>query len=744
MGSKKDSEKHAEKQVEKHAEKHTEKQMKSPRAKSSVRNTVPGVQLYENRELSWLRFNERVLEESEDERTPLCERLSFISIFQTNLDEFFMVRVGSIHDEMMLKDGSRENKTGMTMGEQLEAIRERVKELNKRKDASYAHLMGRLQEENIHIINFQKLDERQGAYLQTYFEQEVMPLLSPIIVTKKQPFPFIKNNEICAVAVLGTKNSKAKKVNTRIGIVPCNNGMFKRLIQIPGSAGYYMLAEELILHFLPSVFTGYNIVSKSLIRVTRNADIDADKGYDEELSYREHMEEIIKQRRKLTPVRMEYTRDLDKQVLMQMKNYLKIDKDMIFKIKAPLDLSFVFDIQDILRNKSELFFERRIPQRSPELDETKPLLPQIVEKDKFLSYPYQSIRPFLNMLTEAANDPTVVSIKMTLYRLAKQSKVVEALVEAAENGKQVDVLVELKARFDEENNIGWSRRLEAAGCHVIYGLDGLKVHSKLCLITRKVGDEVQYITQIGTGNYNEKTARLYTDLCIMTADEKIGAEAARVFQALSLGEVMQSTEHLFVAPKCLQNKIIDKIEREIQIARDGGEGYLGFKLNSLTDKVIIDKLIEASEAGVKIEMIIRGINCLRTGIPGKTDNIRVVSIVGRFLEHSRIYIFGKGNREEIYIASADFMTRNTVHRVEVAAPVYDPDSRKKIMDMFRLQLRDNVKAREQQPDGSYTYVLHETPAVNAQEELYLEAYQAAGNVVSEQGAGAPAAEETEV
>ena len=505
-----------------------------------------------------------------------------------------------------------------------------------------------------------------------------------------------------------------------------NNGMFRRLIQIPGTKGYFMLAEELILHFLPSVFQGYNIISKSLIRVTRNADIDADKVYDEELNYRDHMAEVIKQRRKLTPIRMEYTRDLDKQVLTQMKNYLKIDKDMIFKSKSPLDLSFVFDIQDILRHKAELFFERRIPQRSPMLDETKPLLPQIIEEDKLLSYPYESIRPFLNMLSEAANDPNVVSIKMTLYRLAKHSKVVEALVEAAENGKQVDVLVELKARFDEENNIGWSRMLEAAGCHVIYGLDGLKVHSKLCLITRKTGDGVQYITQIGTGNYNEKTARLYTDVCLMTADEKLGAEAAKVFQALSLGEVMKSTEHLLVAPKCLQNKVIDKIEREIQIAKDGGEGYLGFKLNSLTDKKIIDKLIQASKAGVKVEMVIRGINCLRTKIPGKTDHIRTVSIVGRYLEHSRIYIFGKGAREEMYISSADFMTRNTVRRVEVAAPIYDSRLKDRLRSMFRTQLADNVKAREQQADGSYPYVKHEEPAVNAQEEQYIEAYQAVG------------------
>ncbi len=689
-----------------------------------------GVQMYENRELSWLKFNERVLEESEDERTPLCERLSFISIFQTNLDEFFMVRVGSLHDEMLLKENPRENKTNLTAEEQLEAIRERVKELTKRKDVSYSKLMEKLEEENIHLINFAKLDEKQGDYLKKYFENEIMPLLSPITVSKKQPFPFIKNNEICAVGVLIPKNSKAKNPKTRIGIVPCNNGMFRRLIQIPNSKGYYMLAEELILHFLPQVFQGYTIISKSLIRVTRNADIDADKVYDEELNYRDHMAEVIKQRRKLTPIRMEYTRDLDKQVLTQMKNFLKIDKDMIFKTKSPLDLSFVFDIQDILRHKPELFFEKRFPQRSPMLDETRPLLPQILEGDKLLSYPYESIRPFLNMLTEAANDPEVVSIKMTLYRLAKHSKVVEALVEAAENGKQVDVLVELKARFDEENNIEWSRMLESAGCHVIYGLDGLKVHSKLCLITRKNGESVQYITQIGTGNYNEKTARLYTDLCLITADVGIGLEAARVFQTLSLGEVMTGTEHLLVAPRCLQNKVIDRIDREILRAKEGKDAYLGFKLNSLTDKKIIDKIIEASEAGVKVEMVIRGINCLRTGIPGKTDHIRTVSIVGRFLEHSRVYIFGQGAREEMYISSADFMTRNTVHRVEVAAPIYDSKLRDQIRSMFRTQLADNVKAREQQPDGSYAYVLHEEPEINAQEQLYQMAYDAVGASVT--------------
>lgn len=678
-------------------------------------------ELYENRELSWLRFNQRVLEEAEDKRNPLCERLTFMSIYQTNLDEFFMVRVGSIHDQMLLEDDPRENKTNMTASEQLVAIRERVRELGKRKDESYHKLMKEVEKKGIHVVMYSDLDEKEKAFVQGFFQREIQPLLSPFTISKKRPFPFIKNKEICATAILETKGGKS-----RVGIVPCSNGMFSRLIEIPGSKGKFMLAEELILHFLPDIFSGYNIATKSLVRVTRNADIDADKVYDEELNYRDHMAEVIKQRRKLEPVRLEYTRDVDKKIIKRVMNFFNIDKEMVFNTDAPLDMSFLFDIEDMLRHDKTLFYDKRIPQKSPEIDESLPIIPQVLEKDRFLSYPYENIRPFLTMLHEAANDPNVVSIKMTLYRLAKQSKVVEALVEAAENGKDVDVLVELKARFDEENNIEWSRTLEDAGCHVIYGLDGLKVHSKLCLITMKRGKDVEYVTQIGTGNYNEKTARLYTDLCLMTGNQSIGAEAARVFNALSLGEVMKRTEHLLVAPKCLQNKVIDKIDREIQIAKDGGEGYIGVKINSLTDKKIIDKLIEASQAGVKIEMVIRGICCLHPGVKGKTDNIRIISIVGRFLEHSRIYIFGKGEREEMFIGSADFMTRNTVRRVEVATPLYDKDIKDRVRSFFQLQMSDNVKARELKKDGSYDYVKHTKPEIDSQSIFYEEAYKAAG------------------
>ena len=565
---------------------------------------------YINRELSWLKFNDRVLEEAADEENPLCERLSFLSIFQTNLDEFFMVRVGSLHDMQFLKKEVRDNKTGMTPQEQIEAILQTTALMARRKDQVYMDLMGLLTDQGIRVVSFSALNDIEKKQLERYFEQEIKPLLSTIIVGKKQPFPFLQNREIYAVAVLETRSDKAK-----IGIIPCASRVFDRLVPVPGRSGYYMLAEELILHFLPMVFDKYRVQEKSLIRITRNADIDADSIYDEDLNYREHMEEVVRQRRKLSPVRLEMTRTLDTGIIDRLCRVLELSENQVFMSQSPLDLSFVFQIQDTLRTHSELFYPRRIPQNSPAIQKDRPVLDQVLEKDLLLSYPFESIKPFLRMLHEAAADPTVVSIKMTLYRLAKDSKVVEALVEAAENGKQVDVLVELKARFDEENNIAWSRMLEDAGCHVIYGLDGYKVHSKLCLITRKSGTRIEYITQIGTGNYNEKTSRLYTDLSLITSNSEIGLEAFEVFQALSLGETVEQTDVLFVAPNCLQNKVLDRIDREIKLTKEGKKGYLGFKLNSLTDKRIIDKLIEASQAGVQIDMVVRGICWGSPGIP---------------------------------------------------------------------------------------------------------------------------------
>ena len=673
--------------------------------------------IYMNRELSWLKFNERVLEEAENPEVPLCERLTFASIYQSNLDEFFMVRVGSLYDQTLLDKKICENKTGMTSQEQIDAILKQTKLINKRKEAVYEELMAHVAEQGIRILRFNELDEDGARYLEGYFKSEIAPLISPTVIGRRQPFPFLKNKEIYAVAVLGAKGKK-----DRLGIIPCTSNIFGRLIAVPGMPGTYMLAEELILHFAPVVFKGYKIKSKSLLRITRNADIDADALYDEDLDYREFMAGLIKQRKKLAPIRLELSRDMDKKGIAVLCEYLELDENHVFMSSTPLDLSFVFQIQDLLRKNPELYFPKRTPQKSDQFQDGKSIIAQIKEEDKLLSYPYESIRPFLHLLTEAAEDPDVISIKMTLYRVAKQSKVVEALIEAAENGKEVVVLVELRARFDEENNIEWSRRLEDAGCQVIYGLDGYKVHSKLCLITRKNAGQVEYITQIGTGNYNEKTSRLYTDLSLMTSNVEIGLEASNVFQALSKGEVVEHTRHLLVAPKCLQNKVLDMLDEEIAHARNGEEAYAGFKLNSLTDKKIIDKLIEASEAGVKIDMIIRGICCLIPGVEGKTENIRIISIVGRFLEHSRIYIFGSKERRKYYIASADFMTRNTVRRVEVAAPVYNDKLKTKLQEMFDVMLSDNQKARKLEADGNYHRVSNDLTPVNAQEYFYAEAY----------------------
>lgn len=673
--------------------------------------------IYMNRELSWLKFNERVLEEAENQEVPLCERLTFASIYQSNLDEFFMVRVGSLYDQTLLDKKICENKTGMTSQEQIDAILKQTKLINKRKEAVYEELMARVAEQGIRILRFNELDEDGARYLEGYFKSEIAPLISPTVIGRRQPFPFLKNKEIYAVAVLGAKGKK-----DRLGIIPCTSNIFGRLIAVPGMPGTYMLAEELILHFAPVVFKGYKIKSKSLLRITRNADIDADALYDEDLDYREFMAGLIKQRKKLAPIRLELSRDMDKKGIAVLCEYLELDENHVFMSSTPLDLSFVFQIQDLLRKNPELYFPKRTPQKSDQFQDGKSIIAQIKEEDKLLSYPYESIRPFLHLLTEAAEDPDVISIKMTLYRVAKQSKVVEALIEAAENGKEVVVLVELRARFDEENNIEWSRRLEDAGCQVIYGLDGYKVHSKLCLITRKNAGQVEYITQIGTGNYNEKTSRLYTDLSLMTSNVEIGLEASNVFQALSKGEVVEHTRHLLVAPKCLQNKVLGMLDEEIAHARNGEEAYAGFKLNSLTDKKIIDKLIEASEAGVKIDMIIRGICCLIPGVEGKTENIRIISIVGRFLEHSRIYIFGSKERRKYYIASADFMTRNTVRRVEVAAPVYNDKLKTKLQEMFDVMLSDNQKARKLEADRNYHRVSNDLTPVNAQEYFYAEAY----------------------
>lgn len=671
--------------------------------------------LYDNRELSWLKFNKRVLEEAEDKRNPLCERLSFVSIFQSNLDEFTMVRVGSLHAGEFSE--ARENKTGMTCKEQLLEIGKEIKKLLEYKDKVYENLMKELETYGVKELRFHDLTEEEKDKVWKYFEQEVRPFLSPQIVGKRQPFPFLKNQEIYAVVELKTKSN-----NKKIGIIPCSNGVLKRVIPVSEDGRRFMLMEELILHFVGEIFDRYLVESKSLIRILRNADIDVDEAVgDDEDDYRKAVEEVLKTRKRLAPLRLDFTRVMDDSIIVRMCDYLMLNKNQIYHSEAPLNLSFLFQIQDTLRDQRELFFERRIPQKSPMIEERRSMIEQIKEKDILLSYPYESMRPFLHLLNEAACDPAVVSIKMTLYRLANNSKIVEALVEAAENGKEVIVLVELRARFDEENNIRWSKQLEDAGCRVIYGLSHLKVHSKLCLITRKGKEQIEYITQIGTGNYNEKTSKIYTDYSFMTSMSEIGIEAGMIFNCLSMGRTVDETTHLLVAPNCLRNKILDLIQGEIDKVKGGGQGYIGLKLNSLTDKVLIDKLIEAGQKGVKIQMVVRGICCLLAGIEGKTDNIEVISIVGRYLEHSRIYIFGQEKETKVYIASADFMTRNTIKRVEVAAPIYDEAIKDRILEDFSIYLADDVKAR-QQIDGTYVRKSKEGK-INAQEYFMERAYK---------------------
>lgn len=674
---------------------------------------------YTNRELSWLSFNERVLTEASNSRVPLAERLTFASIFQTNLDEFFMVRVGTLMTQMNSKIEIKDNKTDMTSEQQVAAILEEVKELEGKKAVIFEQLMGELEPFGVRIINFNKLSNQEGAVLEKYFDTHIAPFLSPIIIGKEHPFPFLVNKELYAVVLLSTAKGKKK-----IGIVPCKNSVFKRLIEIPTRPGTFMLTEELILHFISKLYSQYYVREKSIMRVTRNADMDAIEINDEDMNYRDVMEKLIKKRNRLTPVRVELSRDINKKAVEELSNYLEIGKKHFINVGTPLDLSFVFQIQNHLKDKKELFYNKRTPRNSSAIDLRQSILAQIEEKDRLLSYPYESMSPFLYMLEEAARDESVMSIKITLYRVAERSRIIDALIEAAENGKEVVVVVEVRARFDEANNIEMSRRLEDAGCQILYGLGEYKVHSKLCLITRMNDDmEPDYIVQIGTGNYNEKTARLYTDLSLMTANQEIGREAAAVFSALQKGEVIEKIDHLMVAPKCLQPKIIALIEEQIKLGKDG---YIGIKVNSLTDKHIIEKLIKASQMGVKIELLVRGICCLKPGIPGYTDNIRVVSIVGRYLEHSRIYIFGRSEKQKVYIASADFMTRNTVKRVEIAAPIFEQEIKDRIVSMFNLQFNDDEKGREQNSTGEYNYRKIHTEKIDSQQKLFDIAYENAG------------------
>lgn len=683
---------------------------------------------YDNRELSWLKFNARVLEEAFDEETPLFERLRFVQIFCSNLDEFFMIRVGSLHDKMLFDSKDTENKTNMTAKEQLVEIAKRVKQLLPVKDDAYSAIMDGLKNYGVEHLAVKDLSPEEDAYFRAFFTREIQPLLFTGVVDKKHPVPFLKSGEIYVGVAIRKKDDAARKVT--FGILPASEN-FPKLVWLPGT-GKFLLIEELISHYAEQVFKNFEIISRCIFRVTRNADITIDEGlYDHDVDFRDIMSDLVKKRKKLQPVRLEFLGKPDDSIAALIAKTLKVRDSFIFWQTAPLTMDFLSSVERKLEKNSELFFAPLTPQKSPAIDTKRPMIEQIKQHDIMLNYPYENINQFIRLLEEAAENPDVVSIKITLYRVARDSKIISALTRAAENGKDVLALVELRARFDEENNIGWSKCLEDAGVTVIYGLDELKVHSKLLLITLRDGNDVSYITQVGTGNYNERTSKLYTDLTLMTADRDFGSDASVVFNALAVGNTVESTNKLLVAPKGLKSRIVELIDNEITYK---DKGYIGIKMNSLTDKDIIEKLAEASRAGVKIELVVRGICCLIAGVEGDTENIRVISIVGRFLEHSRIYIFGTGDRRRVYISSADFMTRNTERRVEVAAPLLDKSIADRAVDIFETMLRDNVKAREQDSDGNYHHVQPKEgePRLNSQIYFYEQAYKAAEQAQQEE------------
>ncbi len=647
-----------------------------------------------NRELSWLKFNKRVLEEACDSSVPLLERLVFSSIYQNNLDEFFMVRVGSITDKEKTEGDKKENKTQMTPAEELDSIFTAVRRLQPLAENAYRKTMEELAPYGYEHVSFDTASDEEKSFLDLYFKRELKPFISGLVVNDLLPFPFLKNKTVYAVVQLRDKKG------ITIGVASILHTGADRIIPLGNDGKRFILEEEVILHFAHLLFKGYKVVDRTLLRVTRNADIMVSgKGAD----FRERMEELVRRRSTLAPVRLEISDDFNRLALDYICRKLKIKNERVFVSRIPLDLSYLSAIQE-MTEMTELRYPKFTPRRSTVIADNRPMFSQIKSKDIMLSYPFESMNSsFIRLLEESAEDPEVVSIKITLYRLARNSKVIAALCTAAENGKDVLVMIELRARFDEANNIEWSKHLQLAGCKVIYGPKDLKAHSKLLLIKRRAANgRYDCVTQIGTGNYNEKTARLYTDLTLMTANREIAADAEKVFNCLQNGTFVENTKKLLVAPLCLREPILDMMDEQIRIAKDGGEGYIAAKINSLSDKVIIDKLVEASRSGVKIDLVVRGICCLIPGVEGYTENITVRSIVGRFLEHSRIYIFGKNDdNRKIYISSADYMTRNTVRRVEVAAPVLDKKLKKRLSDMFDVLMRDNVKARILQSDGTY-------------------------------------------
>ena len=673
-------------------------------------------EIFINRELSWLEFNRRVLDLAKDKTVPVGEQLKFASIYASNLDEFFMVRVGSLYDRTLVGGSEKENKTGMTPEQQLAAIMPKVAELQQRCDKIVSKLYDAVGALGYRKVDFSHLSKEGEHFWRKYFTQELFPILSPQIIDRRHPFPFLRNNEIYIGAILKGKGD----AQASFGLIPISN-QFQRILFVPsGEQVAFALVEELVEHFSGMVFGKNTVQSHCIFRVTRNADITVDEGmFDHDVDYREIMSDLLKKRRKLAAVRLQVSPRAPAQIISLLLDKLVLPQRQVFEQSTPLDMSIGFKLAARLAQdgRPELFY----PVKRPMLPPANFDLTRVVEKqDVLLSYPYQSMRPFLRMLINAAMDPDVLSIKMTLYRMAHESKIVEALVAAAENGKEVVAIVELRARFDEQHNIDFSRKLEEAGCTVIYGFDAYKIHSKLTLITKKKGNQLHYIAQIGTGNYNEKTSEQYTDLSFITTDLAIGSELAAVFNNLAIERLTEHAGSLLVAPLCFKSVLMQEMDAEIEAKRMGKDARIILKCNSISDREIIEKISEASCAGVPVQMIVRGICCIKAGVPGLTENVTVRSIVGRYLEHERIYAFGCGQDTRVYIASGDFLTRNTERRVEVGVRIHDKRIAGELLEMLDFQLHDTVNAREMQPDGSYQKVkpAQDEPRVDSQLGMY--------------------------
>lgn len=676
---------------------------------------VPGI--FVNRELSWLEFNRRVLSESLNPKNPLMERLKFLSIYFSNLDEFFMVRVGSLHDQSIVEPNKLDDKTGLNAAGQIDAILKKVAEINPIAERAWESIKQQMRAQDIDLMDTQHLNKLDEQIVQKYFAENIRPLLSPQIIDRQHPFPFLKNKEQFVLTVLENKEkekdkdkskdkSQTKGDSLQLGIVPFSH-LPPYFIFTLNQRRRVLFTADIILYCAQKLYGKQKVVEKHIMRVTRNADISVDEGlYDFDIDFRGVMEEMLKKRRRLDVVRLQFSSMPGERVVNFLCKKFKVTPACFLVQSIPLDFSFGFALPSALDPHKE--------EKSWFYHEAKPFVPVDFAKgdaggainylqnhDMLLSFPFHSTKPFVDLLYEAGDDPSVVSIKISLYRLANHSKIASALAHAAEKGKEVLCVLELRARFDEQNNIDYATMLEEAGCTVIYGLSDYKIHAKLCLITRKVHNQIQYITQVGTGNYNEKTSELYTDLSFISTDPKMGEDATRVFQALCVGEVVESTERLWVAPNCFESNVLRYIQEQIDLARSGGEGYVFIKVNSLNDMEIMEKLIEASQAGVKVEMVIRGICCLCPGIPGYTDNIRIKSIVGRYLEHSRIFIFGTGEQQRIFMGSGDLLNRNTRRRVEVFAEVRDGDPRREILHLVDAIRMDNQNSWEMLSDGSY-------------------------------------------